>query len=265
MAGDFLMFHRSCGTIYHRRPLYMYKASTMSCRATDFKSDLRRGDITMKENFQLKMYLILQSFSPLFLLILIQHFRFDFFQVVSKFFRMLFFDWSNIGEVLLYVISYGFLGDLMVSIICFVWLGGAFVIWVGFRGFQADNFDSHGEKINIEENALDVGASYFVTFTLPLLIDDVNTIRGFAVFVLLLLMLILLIARSDLFYQNPVLATLKYKVFRFKFVNPYDDIELKDKTYIGIYKDISKNALKDVNSIIKRKFIANDVFLISKD
>ena len=88
-----------------------------------------------------------------------------------------------------------------------------------------------------------VGASYFVTFTLPLLIDDVNTIRGFAVFVLLLSMLILLIARSDLFYQNPVLATLKYKVFRFKFVNPYNDIELKDKTYIGIYKDISKNTL----------------------
>lgn len=219
----------------------------------------------MKENFQLKMYLILQSFSPLILLILVQHFRFDFFQAVSKFFRMLFFDCANIGEILLHVISYGFLGDFVVSIICFIWLGGAFVIWVGFRGFQTDNFDSHGEKINIEENVLDAGASYFVTFTLPLLVDDINTIRGFVVFVLLLSMLILLIVRSDLFYQNPVLAALKYKVCRFKFVNPYDDIELKDKTYIGIFKDVPQNTPKDVNSIIKRKFIANDVFLISKD
>lgn len=219
----------------------------------------------MKENVQLKMYLILQSFSPLFLLILVQHFRFDFFRAVRKSFQMAFFDRAGIGEVLSHIISYGSLGDLVVSIVCLAWLGGAFVIWVGFSGFQTDNFDSHGERIDIERNALDAGASYFVSFILPLLVNDVNTVRGFAVFALLLSMLILLIARSDLFYQNPVLAVLRYKVVQFKFINPYEDIRLKDKTYVGIFRDVPKGTLKDAAPKIKRKFIADDVFLISKD
>ena len=66
--------------------------------------------------------------------------------------------------------------------------------------------------------------------------------------------------RSDLFYQNPVLVALKYKTYEFQFVNPYKDVR-GDKTYIGL----SKGDIPSDKEIIKRKYIADDVFLIYND
>ena len=212
----------------------------------------------MIENKQLKLSLILQSFAPLFLLILVQHFRCGFFRAICRFWNLAPVD---INAAFYQVISYNYLGDFVVSVICVVWVGGAFAVWFGFKGFESVNFGSHGEKINIDEDIQDVGASYFVTFILPLMADDVSTIRGFAVFVLLLSILLLLITRSNLFYQNPVLAVLNYKVFRFTFLNPYCDIQWTNKSYIGL----TKGAIIKTDSIIKRKYIADNVFLISKN
>lgn len=219
----------------------------------------------MKQNFRLKMCLIMQSFAPLFLLILVQHFRCDFVCAVYRFFEILIFNADSLGERMRIaataVMSYQFLGDFAVSMLCVFWLVGAVGVWIGFKDYQTVNFESYGERIKMTEDASDGGASYFVTFILPLLVDDVSTLRGFAVFVLLLTMLILLIAQSNLFYQNPVLAMLKYKVVWFTFLNPYSDIKAVDKTYIGI----TKGTAVESGAIIKRKYIAGDVFLIFED
>lgn len=218
-----------------------------------------------KQNFRLKMYLIMQSFAPLFLLILVQHFRCDFVRAGCRFLEVLTSNADGLGErlrvVAAVVASYQFLGDFAVSILCVFWLLGAVGVWVGFKDYQTVNFESYGERIKMAEDVSEGGASYFVTFILPLLVDDVSTLSGFAVFVLLLTMLILLIAQSNLFYQNPVLAMLKYKVFRFTFLNPHSDIKIIDKTYIGITKGIAVGS----GAIIKRKYIAGDVFLIFED
>lgn len=224
-----------------------------------------KGDVAVKQNFQLKMYLILQSFAPLFLLILVRHFRCDFVRAVCRFLEILKSNADGLGEklrvVAATVMSYQFLGDFAVSMLCVLWLVGAVGVWIGFKDYQTVNFESYGERIKVTEDASEGGASYFVAFILPLLVDDVSTLRGFAVFVFLLTMLILLIARSNLFYQNPVLAMLKYKVFRFTFLNPYSDITMADKTYTGI----TKGTAVESDAIIKRKYIAGDVFLIYDD
>ena len=76
----------------------------------------------------------------------------------------------------------------------------------------------------------------------------------------LLGMVILLLMRSDLFYQNPVLVALKYKTFEFQFEMPYKDVQ-KKKSYIGL----SKGEIPLENTIIKRKYIADNVFLVYND
>lgn len=219
----------------------------------------------MKENVHLKMCLTLQSFAPLFLLILVKRFQFDFFRAVLSFLGVLAFGAGDMSkrlqDAVTAVMSYQFLGDFAVSMLCVFWLVGATAVWVAFQDFQTVNFESYGEKIVVAETLPEGGASYFVTFVLPLMIDDVNTLRGFGVFSLLLIMLISLIVRSNLFYQNPVLAMLKYQVFQFTFLNPHSDITMGGKTYIGITKGDTMRS----NAIIKRKYIAGDVFLIFGD
>ena len=96
------------------------------------------------------------------------------------------------------------------------------------------------------------------SFVLPLLFDDVGTLNGFIVFGLLLIMMVILLVKSNLFYQNPVLTILGYRVFEFQFVNPYFDIEKENKTYIGI----TKGKMITEKATIRRKPIADDVFII---
>lgn len=47
----------------------------------------------------------------------------------------------------------------------------------------------------------------------------------------MLAMVMALLIRSDLFYQNPVLAALGYKTFEFRFNVSNEDVE-SDRTYI---------------------------------
>lgn len=78
------------------------------------------------------------------------------------------------------------------------------------------------------------------------------------VFGVLVWLIIKLLTKSNLFYQNPVSLLLGYECFLFKFVNPAKDIENPDGVYIGITKE-RKVA---TGPSVKRKYIADDVFLI---
>ena len=209
----------------------------------------------MTEDIKLKRYLVLQSFCPLFVLVFIQHV--GNFNLVFRFFN----DFFH-GDLLVFekaVISPA-LGDVIITIICMLWFLITAIVALGFRNLQTSNFASHGESIVIKKEKKDSGVTFLVTFILPLLVDDVSTMRDFIFFVTLLIMVIFLLIRSDLFYQNPVLVALGYKTYEFKFVMPYKDVE-ENKTYIGL----SKGSLPYDGAIIKRRYIADDVFLIYND
>lgn len=96
---------------------------------------------------------------------------------------------------------------------------------------------------------------------MPLLTDDVESVRGLIVFLAMLIMVVLLLTRSNTFYQNPVLSAMKYRTFSFKFLNPSNDIAYPERTYIGItYKtSIAEEA------VIKRKYISDGVFVVYND
>ncbi len=209
----------------------------------------------LRENIVLKRYLVLQSFAPLFALVLIKHI--GHFDLIFVFFSRIF---SGDLSAFSSAIHSSSLGDVVVSVLCILWLFITCIVAAAFRGFQRVNFDHHGEGIIIGEEKKDSGVTFLVSFVLPLLVDDVSSLRGFVFFIILLLMVIVLLMRSDLFYQNPVLAALKYKTYEFKFSSPYNDVDSR-KTYIGI----SKGGIPFDGAAIKRKYIADGVFVIYND
>lgn len=51
-----------------------------------------------------------------------------------------------------------------------------------FKSMQMSGFVDAGEKFVIEEEITDSGITFFMTFVLPLLPDDVETLKGFIIF-----------------------------------------------------------------------------------
>lgn len=206
----------------------------------------------MQEDNKLKRLLILQSFCPLFLLVFIQHV--GHFSFVYRFFVGVYHrDFS----VLVDAINGSAIGDVIITFFCIIWFIITAVVAFGFRSIQEFSFDHYGETIVVKSEKKDSGVSFLVSFILPLLVEDVSTFRGFIFFIALLTMVIFLLVRSDLFYQNPVLVALKYKTYEFQFVTSYTDVK-KDRTYIGL----SKGEIPSEKAAIKRKYIADNVFIV---
>lgn len=207
-------------------------------------------------NLNLKRSLVIQSFAPLFLLLTIKHLHFVLYiELIIKFFKTLFQE--GLGTFII-AIHHPSFGGFVISLVGLAWLICTILIALGFNGMQNSGFKVAGEQIIIDEMDNDNGATFLVTYVLPLLTDDVDSLRGLAVFSTMLIMVIMLLSRSNTFYQNPVLAAMKYRTFSFKFLNPDNDIENADRVYIGITrgKPISDKI------VIKRKYISDGVFVI---
>lgn len=211
------------------------------------------------ENLNLKRSLVVQSFAPLFLLLTIKHMNFDlYWNLICKFITIF---TQNGLSAFLTAIHHASFGGLVVSALSIGWLFLTVMIAFGFNGIQKAGFKAAGEQIIIEETTNDSGATFLVTYVLPLLTDDVESLRGLIVFLTMLIMVIMLLSRSNTFYQNPVLAAMKYRTFSFKFLNPDSDIINPDRVYIGI-----TNGTPIVEeAVIKRKYISDGVFVIYND
>lgn len=209
----------------------------------------------MKEDKKLKRFLVLQSLCPLFLLVFIKHVGRS--NLIIRFMTPIFHgDWTVVGKV----ITNPALGDVIITLISVLWFLITVIVAIGVWFYQFSDYSSHGEFIIIGQVKKDSSVTYFVTYILPLMMDDVSTLSGFIFFLVLLGMVIYLLVRSDLFYQNPVLVALGYKIYEFKFITPYPDVA-KDKTYIGL----TKGELPFSDKTIKRKYIADDVFFVKND
>lgn len=207
--------------------------------------------ILMKENISLKRSLILQSFAPLFILLFIKHF---YFCMPSLF--LIFVKSLKYHRVLAFKMAFEhpLFWDAVLASISAGWLILTLIISLGFRGIQNSGFASKGENIVVSENKSDVGISFLVSFVLPLLVDEVASLRDFIFFLVLLAMVIILLTRSNLYYQNPVLSFLGYKVCTFAIVNPAKDVEefVENKEFIGITRGKNHNGQSDYKTEIHR-------------
>lgn len=213
----------------------------------------------MKENSTLKNSLVLQSFSPLFVLLLIKHIYCRMPELIKKFFSAL---QTDCLKALQHATEHPLFWDMLIVIISFLWLAITVLVFWSFRGIQHSGFISEGETIVVCDDKKDVGISFLVSFVLPLLVDEVTGIREFIFFATMLVLVLCLLIRSNLFYQNPILTLLGYRVCTFKVITPAQDLQAyADKEFVGITH--GKPVTPEIP--IKRKYIADDVFLIYND
>lgn len=190
----------------------------------------------------MKKKLIILSLSPLFLLTLLQYFPFEKIGVV----RAHFWDIQMILKHLpLYIGSW----------ICLCWIFASIIIFVKFVWFQKYDVTGGYEVQNVVEEK-DAGLNFFLALILPLLVNDITTWNGLFMMILLVVIIVCLLDKTNLYYQNPVLVILNYKVYKFSFTdNEYAVAE----EYIAI-------ARGDINNgdTIEYKKIEDNVLVIRK-
>lgn len=143
----------------------------------------------------------------------------------------------------------------IVVLICILWIFFSIIAYLYFQHFQTAGFQED-DQMEMKNYTTDTGLGFFMTFILPLVLDDLGDVRDFSAFIVMIALVIILMSRTNLYYQNPVLIILGYTTFSFEIKNPQDE-RMKDKEYIGI----SKGKI-NTDKIIKYQHIADDVFVI---
>lgn len=209
---------------------------------------------------KIKREMISQSLSPLFLLLLIRHCHCcRYFGLVVKFF-------SQIGDFPLTVKSafqHELLGELIVFIISAFWVIRSFLYLIAFTQFQRCNFESKGERVKNVSIIYDAPI-FFVTYGLPLLVDDLSTPQYWISYLMILAFVYIVLSKTNLYYQNPVLCVFKYHVYEFEVDNP-DSQALNGFKENVKYIGFSRGNWINNNTMIKWKWIADDIYLIYED
>ncbi len=206
-----------------------------------------------KANKKLKWKLIIQSFLPLSILVAIKNIKIEIWGSLGNFFRRLFEgDIAVLVEVYKHPHTWTF---LLVLISIFVTVSGCIAIWQ-FREVQFSGFTDAGEKVRIEEEITDSGITFFMTFILPLMMDDIDSMKDFIVYAGIILMVVVLMAKTNLYYQNPVLTLLGYKLYKIKFENSSLS-ECENKHFVAVCR-----AKLDEKKIVKWKYISDNICLM---
>ena len=178
----------------------------------------------------MKLLLLIQSLSPIALLMLLKIIPFSEIWDESRTFWMYFSRNLCFSLLLVFFV---------------IWLLLSVFGWIYTRSFNKIEFDVKDISVcNLEEDK-ESGLNFFMTILLPLLIDDVGMINGFLVFVFLFVGVVILLAKTTLFYKNPVLMLLGYRLFYFQ-IDGVDKIGICTKvkeTNIIKYSTISDNVV----------------------
>ena len=178
-------------------------------------------------NLKLKYQLMLQSLSPLALLTIIRNFSFIQPNMAT----------DNIFDYLSGIFCENKI-LIVVMLLCTAWILGACISWLSFVSFKWVDKKRGYELIDIVEKE-DASLNFFMTMIIPLLIDDVDTIQGAITFLIIVILMCALLGRTNLFYANPVLAILGYRVYEFTFK---ENLTYQKERCIGVCKGkISKS------------------------
>lgn len=210
----------------------------------------------MNENKSMKGKLIMQSFAPLFLILFVKYFDIELIAICVKFFAEI-----KTGRLIavLDAVKHPLFETFLLEVFCLIWVAYSCLGIISFFNMQTANFNSQGEALKEIEKIPDSGVTFFMTYVLPMAMDDLNTMKGLIVFCLLMTMLFVLMWKTNLYYQNPVLTVLGYDVFSFYFETAQMG-RFRDKKCIGI----TRGKISEGSSI-KRQLISDNVFLVYEE
>ena len=202
----------------------------------------------MKECKNLKWLLILQSFLPLFFLVIIRYCSEVRIKLVYNFVSEVFRGNFMIFETAL---NHSELYATSLLCFCFVLLIFGFLIYVFFKKIQSFGFQEEEKKIVVDADGTENSVAFFVTYITPLVLDDIDESKGFFSFINIVILLILLMRNTNLYYQNPCLTILGYRSFYFHF-------DGED----GMGNVAITRGDFDASKLIKRKRISDNVYLV---
>lgn len=211
----------------------------------------------MKEYLRLKIFLLVQSLSPVFLVMVIRHFHLDFFfELPNKFISVSDVDFI---QAIIKTFSHKEFGEVLIFTFGIIWLVISWFTKFAFDDIQKAGFKSEGDIVDVIEEKRGDASTFLFTFVLPLLIDELSSPQYYISYFLVITLVCLILYKSNLYYQSPILALLGYKVFVFKVKNPRNPSEMSpNKNYIGI----TKNKYIESGSVILLKYISDDVFFV---
>ena len=202
----------------------------------------------MKENKYLKWLLIVQSFLPLFFLVIIRCYsKIRGKMIFDCIYELFHGNFDIIGTTLNYPET------LVTSLLCFCFIMLVFglLAYLCFNLNQSFGFQEETKKIVIDADLTENSVAFFATYIIPLVLDDIDESRGFFSFITIIALLILLMRNTNLYYQNPFLTILGYRSFYFHFKG--------EKGVGGIA--ITRGDF-DASKLIKRKRISDNVYLV---
>ena len=143
---------------------------------------------------------------------------------------------------------------LCVMLLCIIWilLSIKYYFW-DFGLFCWKNGITGYEIKNVEEDK-EASLNFFLTLIIPLLLDNVSTIQGAVTFLVVMVIICLLLYRTNLFFANPILTLLGFHLYSFEFVGNNNKVK---KKYLGLCK-----GQVPVKKMIGYKDITEDVLFI---
>ena len=144
---------------------------------------------------------------------------------------------------------------IIVFVLCAAWIIAAVWSFVSFSAFRLTD-KKKGYTLSSYEEKEDASLNFFMTMIIPLLIDDVGTIQGAVTFFIIVVMMCVLLNRTNLYYANPVLAILGYRVYEIRFEENMD--------FEGQCISVVKGKLSDDLGSIEYKPITENVLYVKE-
>ena len=117
----------------------------------------------------------MQSFAPLFLILFVKYFDCELCRLFISFFKMLF---RTPIVALSRAVQHSLFITMLLEIFCLLWVIYSTYGIKSFNASQRANFTSQGESLVNIVKISDSGVTFFMTYVLPMAMDDLNSCKG---------------------------------------------------------------------------------------
>ncbi|MBR3324437.1 MAG: hypothetical protein IKG14_00085 [Clostridia bacterium] len=170
------------------------------------------------------------------LFFLIQTFMFFFVIFIVKNIQFINIDWEN-SDLLSKVLK---ITDIVFAI-C-VLISGMVIIYFRKSIIGAKKLPSKVISIKQEK---EVSLVFFATYILPLVSIDINCFNDFLAFFIILILMFVLCLKTELWFTNPILSILGYKIYTIKCEKEINEETIISQDNIKIEDFIEKKTITD--------------------
>jgi len=118
----------------------------------------------------------------------------------------------------MYENCYNYVCTLISGILLLIAIAYSIIIFIKFKYYSTISGDLPSEIMNADEEK-GASLSFFLTYVLPISIYNLNDLQNILAFLVVVVIMFLLMSKTNLYYANPILNLCGYKVYHIKFRN----------------------------------------------